>query len=74
MDDKGVLFYPAIYYRERREVIPEKIEVVRKRQRPTAGTAGSGDMASALEALKAHLGENAVSSMSDKRSQRQRRK
>lgn len=72
-DDKGILFYPAIYYRERREVIPEKIEVIRERQRP-ATAAASGDMASALEALRAYLGEDAVHSMNDKRSQRQRRR
>lgn len=70
-DDKGILFYPAIYYRERREVIPEEVTVVRERQRP-AVAGPSGDMADALAALKAHLGENAVSSMGDKRSQRQR--
>lgn len=72
-DDKGILFYPAIYYRERREVIPEKIEVIRERQRPAAKPASS-DMETALAALKAHLGEDAVHSMSDRRSQRQRRR
>lgn len=72
-DDKGIFFFPVIYYRERREVVPEKVEVVRERQRP-AMAAPSGDMADALAALKAHLGENAVISMSDKRSQRQRRR
>lgn len=70
-DNQGMLFYPAIYYRDRQVVIPEEITVVRERQRPVVTpAAASGNIAAALVALKAQ----AESDGRFRPSQRQRRR